>query len=259
MKTNYSNWLSRSVPHFATSLALCVLPFTASLAAEYDDLIQAAVDNPARLEASSDRDALRKPAAVIKFMGVQPGMTVLDIVAIGGYYTEILAGVVGEEGRVIAQALAAQGMDPDYAFAAHIRNSRHLDNVVPIYAEIKDLDLKENSVDQIFLIQNFHDLYFEAWETDPATTLAMFRKVLKPGGTLAVVDHVAPDDAPSSTGNTTHRISQVFATRTLQAAGFVLEAESDVLLNDTDDITKSVFGPEIRGKTSRFVQRYNSP
>ena len=87
----------------------------------------------------------------------------------------------------------------------------------------------------------------------------MFRKVLKPGGTLAVVDHVAPDDAPSSTGNTTHRISQVFATRTLQAAGFVLEAESDVLLNSTDDITKSVFAPEIRGKTSRFVQRYNSP
>ncbi|MDP6650533.1 MAG: hypothetical protein QGF90_00200 [Gammaproteobacteria bacterium] len=140
-------------------IALSILPFTAPQAQNYDALIQAAVDNPARLAASRERDPLRKPAEVIKFMGVQPGMTVLDMVAIGGYYTEILAGVVGENGRVISQALAAQGMDPNYAFAAHIRNSPHLDNVVPIYAELKDLDLEENSVDQVFLIQNFHDLY----------------------------------------------------------------------------------------------------
>ncbi|MDP6650532.1 MAG: hypothetical protein QGF90_00195 [Gammaproteobacteria bacterium] len=87
----------------------------------------------------------------------------------------------------------------------------------------------------------------------------MLRKVLKPGGTLAVIDHVAPDNAPSSTGNTTHRISPVFATRTLLAAGFELEAESDVLLNDTDDPTRTVYAPDLRGKTSRFVQRYNNP
>lgn len=252
MQSSYSNVL-------LLCAALTVLPFAVSQADDYDDLIQAAVDNQARLEANSSRDALRKPAEVIKFMGVQPGMTVLDLVAIGGYYTEILAGVVGESGRVISHALAAQGMNPDYPFAAHIRISRHLDNVVPIYADLKDLDLAENSVDQIFLIQNFHDLYFERWEADPDTVLAMFRKVLKPGGTLAVVDHVAPDDAPNSTGNTTHRISPMFAKRTLQAAGFVLEAESDVLLNATDDITKLVFAPDIRGKTSRFVLRYSNP
>ncbi|MBL4819454.1 MAG: class I SAM-dependent methyltransferase [Gammaproteobacteria bacterium] len=252
MKPEYSNSL-------LFIIALCVLPFNASQADAYDDLIQAAVDNPARLEASRNRDALRKPAEVIKFMGVEPGMTVLDLVAIGGYYTEILAGVVGENGRIISHALAANGMDPDYAFAAHIRNSRHLDNVVPIYADMKDLDLEENTVDQIFLIQNFHDLYFERWGADPDTALSMFRKVLKPGGTLAVVDHVAPDDAPSSTGDTTHRISKPFTTRTLEAAGFVLEAESDMLLNNTDDINKLVFAPDIRGKTSRFVQRYSNP
>ena len=138
---------------------LSILPFSALQAQNYDALVASAVNNSARLEASRERDVLRKPAEVIKFMGVQPGDTVLDLIAIGGYYTEILAGVVGENGRVIAQALAAQGMDPNYAFAAHIRNSPHLDNVVPIYAEMIDLDLEENSVDQIFLIQNFHDLY----------------------------------------------------------------------------------------------------
>ncbi|SVB47389.1 uncharacterized protein METZ01_LOCUS200243, partial [marine metagenome] len=68
---------------------------------DYDDLIKAAVNNPARAEANSSRDAARKPGEVIKFMGVKPGMTVLDMVSNGGFYAEILAGVVGNEGRVI--------------------------------------------------------------------------------------------------------------------------------------------------------------
>lgn len=252
MKINYSNL-------FVLCIALCALPFTALQADAYDDLISAAVGNPARLEANSSRDELRKPADVIKFMGVKPGMTVLDLMATGGYYTEILAGVVGESGRVISHEFAAEGMDPDYAFAAHIRRSRHLDNVVPIYADLKDLDMKENSVDQIFLIQNFHDLYFDRYDTDPDATLAVFRKALKPGGTLAVIDHVAEDSAPSSTGNSLHRISPVLTKRVLQEAGFVFEAESDILLNYTDDISRSVFAPDIRGKTSRFIHRYTSP
>lgn len=243
----------------AACVALSILPFAASQGAEIDDLIAGAVNNPARLEANSSRDAMRKPAEVIKFMGVEPGMTVLDMVAIGGYYTEILAGVVGSEGRVISHVFAASGRDPDYAFAAHIRNSEHLDNVVPIYADFNDLELADDTLDQIFLIQNFHDFYFERFAVDVDAILAMFRAALKPGGTLAVIDHVAVDDAPSSSGNSLHRISPVLTKRVLEAAGFVLEEESDVLLNDTDDPSKIVFMPEVRGKTSRFIHRYNSP
>ena len=242
------------------SVSLLLLPFATSQAAEIDDAIQAALNNPARLAESRIRDEARKPGEVIKFMGTAPGMTVLDLVGMGsGYYAEILAGIVGEGGRVISHGLPAQGMDPNNLFAAHIRNSPHLDNVVPIYANLRDLDLQENSVDQIFLILNFHDFYFEAWGIDPAVTLAMFRKILRPGGTLAVIDHAAPDNAPSSSGNTTHRISPVFTKSTLQTAGFILEGESNILRNDTDNLTQMVFAPEIRGKTSRFVLRYRNP
>jgi len=240
-------------------VALSSLLFSASEGAEIDDLIAGAVNNPARLEANTSRDALRKPAEVIKFMGVEPGMTILDVIAIGGYYTEILAGVVGSEGRVISHTFAASGMDPDDAFAAHIRNSEHLDNVVPIYADLKDLELAENTLDQIFLIQNFHDFYFENFAVDVDAKLAMFRSALKPGGTLAVIDHVAVDDAPSTSGNSLHRISPVLTKRVLEAAGFVLEEESNILFNDTDDPSKLVFLPDVRGKTSRFIHRYNSP
>ena len=240
-------------------LALITLPFTAIQADEYDDLIQAALAESGRLERNSSRDEARKPAEVIKFFGVKPGMTVLDVLATGGYYTEILAGVVGDSGRVISHEMAAEGMDPDYYFAAHIRNSPHLDNVVPIYADLRDLDLKENSLDQVFLIQNFHDLWFDDYAVDPDKTLAVFRKALKPGGTLAVIDHVAEDSAPTSVGNSIHRISPTLTKQVLENAGFVFEAESDILLNLSDDITRNVFAPDIRGNTSRFIHRYRNP
>ena len=240
-------------------LVLFTLPFTTIQADQYDDLIAAAINEPGRLERNSSRDDARKPAEVIRFMGVQPGMTVLDVLATGGYYTEILAGVVGDSGRVITHEMAAEGMDPDYYFAAHIRNSEHLDNVVPIYADLKDLDLKENSLDQIFLIQNFHDLWFDTYAVDPDKTLAVFRKALKPGGTLAVIDHVAEDSAPASTGDSIHRISPTLTKQILGDAGFVFEAESDILLNLSDDITRNVFAPDLRGKTSRFIHRYRNP
>jgi predicted methyltransferase len=240
-------------------MTLFSLPLVAAHADQYDDLVQAAIDESGRLERNSSRDEARKPADVIKFFGVQPGMTVLDVLATGGYYTEILAGIVGDSGRVISHEMAAEGMDPDYYFAAHIRNSPHLNNVVPIYADLRDLDLKEDSLDQIFLIQNFHDLWFDDYAVDPDKTLAVFRKALKPGGTLAVVDHVAEDSAPASAGNSIHRISPTLTRRVLEDAGFVFEAESDILLNLSDDIGRNVFSPDLRGKTSRFIHRYRNP
>ena len=90
MKNNYSKLLM-------LCLTLCALPLTTLQADEYEDVIRAAVNNPARLESNSNRDELRKPAEVIKFMGVKPGMVVLDLIATGGYYTEILAVVVGND------------------------------------------------------------------------------------------------------------------------------------------------------------------
>ena len=122
-----------------------------------DALIDAAVANPNRMEANKVRDPLRKPGEVIKFMGVGPGDTVLDMVSNGGYYAEILAGVVGKNGRVIAHSFQNAGMDPDNAYAKYIRDTPHMSNVVPIYASFNSLDLKENSLDYVFLIQNFHD------------------------------------------------------------------------------------------------------
>lgn len=245
------------------TMILCLVSslicFSSAQADDYDDLIKAAIDNPARKEANSVRDANRLPGDVIKFMGVKSGDTVLDMVSNGGYYAEILAGVVGDDGRVIAHMFSNAGMDPDNEYTKYIRDSSHMSNVVPIYASFNDLDVKENTLDYVFLIQNFHDFYFDRFDVDVKRILAMYRKALKPGGVMAVIDHKAADGAPSSTGNTIHRIDTAVVKSDMAKAGFQFEGELNVLRNDTDDPEKSVFDPSVRGKTSRFVLKFSNP
>ena len=226
---------------------------------QYDDLINKAVDNPARKESNKKRDPLRKPADVVKFMGVKPGMTILDMYSDGSHYTEILSAIVGNNGRVIAHMFPNAGRDPDNPTSTYIRTSDHLKNVVPIYANINDLDFKENSLDQIFIIQFYHDFYFKGIDVDIDKTLATFHKALKPGRIIAIVDNEAVMGSPSNTGDTLHRIDPAIVKRDMAKAGFIFEGENDVLLNDTDNKSISVFDDSVRGKTSRFIQKFRNP
>ena len=228
----------------------------------YDDIISKALNNPARAANNVARDESRKPGEIIKFMDVQPGMTVLDMVSNGGFYAEILANVVGDSGRIIAHTFAPAAMNPDFPYAKYIRESNHMNNVVLIYANFADLVLKENTLDRVFLVQNYHDLYFDRagyGVDDVQPVLAMFRKALKPGGVMAIIDHETNPGAPSSTGTTLHRINSDVVKNDMQTAGFVLAGNLDILMNTTDDKTKSVFDPANRGKTSRFILKFVSP
>jgi len=224
-----------------------------------DEIIKSALDNPARAESNSSRDAARMPGDVIKFMGVMPGDTVLDMVSNGGFYAEILAGVVGNDGRVIAHMFPSAGMDPNNEYAAKIRTADHMQNVVPIYASFNDLDLEENTLDSVFLIQNYHDFHFDRFDVDLGRILAMYRKALKPGGVMVIIDHQAVEGAPAITGTTVHRIDAAIVKSEMAAAGFKFEGEMDILMNDTDDPSVLVFDPSVRGKTSRFIQKYSNP
>ena len=81
-------------------IALCALAHSVSAQSA---AIAAAVANSARPEADRARDGDRRPAEVLSFLGIAPGMKVADLAAGGGYYSEILARVVGAEGRVYLQ------------------------------------------------------------------------------------------------------------------------------------------------------------
>lgn len=223
----------------------------------------AAVANPARPPADLERDAGRKPAAVLEFFGIAPGMTILDMFSGGGYYTEILGSVAGPEGHVVAQANKAY-----LKFVGDEFKARHADNRLPnvtvLMAENNELQLDENQFDAILMVLSFHDTFWISPEDDwpeidrPALQAELFA-ALKPGGVLGVIDHQAIPGSSGETGGTVHRIDRAIVVDELTQAGFVLEAESDLLRNPADDHSKGVFDPDIRGKTDRFVLKFRKP
>ncbi|MGB5688486.1 MAG: hypothetical protein WBM45_04375, partial [Woeseiaceae bacterium] len=222
-----------------------------------------AVANPARPEADRARDERRKPAEVLEFLGIAPGMTVLDTFSGGGYYTEILSYTVGNSGRIIAQSNKAYLQFVGEEFENRYLGGR-LGNVQVLMAENNELELEPDSLDAIMLVLSFHDLYYAAPEDgwpaiDVPAFLAELHSGLRTGGFVGIIDHYAADGAPSETGSTTHRIDPAIVIATMTEAGFVLDGQSDILRNPDDDYEKTVFDPELRGKTDRFVMRFRKP
>jgi len=224
---------------------------------------EAAVASEARPDADRARDAGRKPAEVLEFMGIEPGMTVLDMFTGGGYYAEIIAGVVGEQGKVIAQSNQAYLGFVGEAFQERFGSGR-LTNVEVLMAENNELSLEADTLDAVMLVLSFHDLYHSDAENgwpriDGPAFLAELKKGLKPGGVVAIIDHHAAAGSPSDTGTTVHRIDPAIVLADMEAAGFICEETSDMLRNPDDDYSKMVFAEGIRGKTDRFVMRFRSP
>ena len=232
-------------------------------AAPATSIYEDAVANDARPEADRARDAGRKPAEVLAFLGITPGMTVLDMFSGGGYYTEILSYTVGDSGRVIAQTNEAYLQFVGDEFEERYLGGR-LGNAQVLMAENNELKLEAESLDAILLVLSFHDLFYAAPEqgwpaVDIAAFLAELYSGLRTGGVVGIIDHYAAEGAPSDTGGTTHRIDAAIVIAMMTEAGFELDAQSDMLRNPDDDYEKVVFDPEIRGKTDRFVMRFRKP
>jgi predicted methyltransferase len=226
-------------------------------------IYEMAVASEARPESDRARDADRKPVAVLEFLEIEPGMTVLDMFTGGGYYAEIISGIVGEQGKVIAQSNQAYLGFVGEAFKERFGSGR-LTNVEVLMAENNELSLEADSLDAVMLVLSFHDLYHSdpenGWpKIDGPAFLAELKKGLKPGGIIAVIDHYAEAGAPAETGDTLHRIDPAIVLADMEAAGFVLDGQSELLRNPDDDLGKIVFAPDLRGKTDRFLMRFRNP
>ena len=213
----------------------------------------------ARSEADRARDEARKPAEVIAFLGIEPGMTVLDLLAAGGWYTEVLATAVGPQGTVYAHNTQfllemREGVN-DKAMSTRLADNR-LPNVQRLDRELDDLGLEPGSVDAAMFALNFHDVYNRGGPEAALGVLTTIFEVLKPGGILAIIDHDGAADADNAS---LHRIERAKVIEVVQTSAFELDGESGVLHHHEDDLTAMVFAPEIRGKTHRFVLRLKKP
>jgi predicted methyltransferase len=242
----------------ATALALCV----AAPAQSQSTVAAAVADTAARSEANVKLDASRKPADVLKFLGLKPGMRVSDPFGGNLYWAEITAPAVGPKGRVSIwepkQFYDQKTYDNYQALKA--RQPNVWMRVSPFEAP----DLPVNAYDFMLINLDYHDVYWESAKygvvrMDPDQWLKTVYAAMKPGAVVGVIDHVANAGDPRATVEKFHRIDPDVVKADFKRAGFKLEAESDMLRNAADDHSLNVFDPKIRGKTDRFVFKFRKP
>jgi predicted methyltransferase len=238
------------------AIALACIP--AVLAAQSS--IASALSAADRPKADTDRDADRKPAALLAFAGVRPGDRVADIMPGTGYFTRIFSHVVGPKGHVLAivptelaqvapnlaASATALGNDPAYAnISVSIAPTVSLSAPLPI--------------DLAWTSDNYHDLYAFFGADKAAQFDAAVYRMLKPGGVFIVIDHAAAPGIDQAAIKRMHRIDPAIVKAQVEAAGFKLESESAILSNPDDGHDRPVFDPVIKGHTDQFVLKFRKP
>jgi predicted methyltransferase len=248
IRTKVAQQFSREANMMRTLAATGALVLTLAYAAA----------SPAQAPQDALTDPALKRAEVLAFIGIKPGDKIADIIA--GRFVRAFSEAVGPTGRVYA-------VDPAEVVKAHPTTFATLNtlaanpayaNVTVVSGPIDELALP-HGLNEVFIRQNYHDLHDKFM--GPADIAKFNRHVyeaLKPGGVFVVLDHSAPGTDLAAT-ETLHRIDEAAVKREVEAAGFVLDAESNILANPADDHTKMVFDPAIRGKTDQFLLRFKKP
>jgi len=243
---------------FAAVAALAILTPAVALAQDFppargqaprpdfseDSVLQAVIDSPLRSEAARARDAYRHPFETLTFWGLRPGLTVVEIEpGAGAWWTDILAPYAAQTGGRYVAAWVDTA-NPQTSEGA--RNARAAlearfagDRAVFGQASVVDfgpqsgVGLPDQSADMVLVARAFHN--WAQSEGRTARYMSEFFRVLKPGGVLVVEQHRA--EAGSVVGETasTGYVPESYVIEAAQAAGFVLEARSDINANPLDD------------------------
>ena len=217
------------------------------------------VADAGRNDADRELDEGRQPVDVLEFSGIERGDVVADFMAGGGYYTALLAGMVGPSGTVYA-------INPTRFHNAEAWEGRLAadKNIRTMVSDPRGMQLAPGSVDAIFAHLTFHDLYFESERfefprLDVDFMLANWFAAVRPGGEVIIIDHVGEKGDPRAIVNSVHRIDPDRVIADMTKTGFRLVDRSDMLQRSDDTINVSVFDESVRGKTSRFVMKFQKP
>ena len=258
---------------FRTSLisAFAIFPSLALSIDGDETAVILAMEKKGRLAQDISRDNRSRPEKVIPLLRLESGDRVADIFGGGGYYSELLASIVGHQGEVILhnndgfEAWGINGLNDRFA------QNRDPGNITRHTRSGINLDLESQSLDGILIVMAFHDLYvipkrYNGKEYvavgNPANTeyfLEQIFSALKPGGRFVVVDHSADASMDLETLTDLHRIEESFARQEIESAGFKFIESSEALRNPTDDGRLIVFDLDIQGKTDRFIFAFERP
>jgi len=224
--------------------------------------IAAALADPDRPADQVARDGLRKPGEVISFAGMKPGDRIGEIMPASGYFTRIFSRVAGPRGRVYAfvpieEVRNCLWSETDGGLA--LAHDPHYPNVHVSVAPVDEYRAAE-PLDVVFTAQNYHDLHDPFMgPADLKVFDANVFRALKHGGVFLVIDHAAEAGSGVRDTNTLHRIDPAVIVKEVEAAGFKLAAEGNMLRNPADAHTLFVFDPRVRGRTDQVVLKFAKP
>lgn len=248
--------------------SLLIFSNTLSWAQESDLALM--LTNSERPDEDKARDDSRRPAEVLAFLGIDEGMTVMDVFAIGGYYTEVLAIAVGPSGKVISHNVPRLMSREDIVQSISARRDRYenievlvnnltdgvqtteIAHIGPHFTDPSDY---AGRVDAAITALNMHDFVRYGDETAQAMLTSVYN-MLKPGGVFGVIDHRGVDGYDNEA---LHRITDEELHEQLENAGFVVEAESDILSNPLDDHSLHMRDESLNRNTDRILVRARKP
>ena len=214
-------------------LSFIILMFTNAI---FANPLDTAISSSDRTPEYMDRDQFRHPKETLIFMGISSDMNVVELWPSRGWYSEILAPFLKEEGNYLGA-----GLDPNYSsWAKRVikRNAdRRAQNEIFSSMQMTTLFIDEtpitnkNSVDMVLTFRNLHN-----W-LKAERLMDVFNKsyaVLKPGGIFGVVEHRAIPGTSIEDMNKSGYVTEKLAIEYAEKAGFVLIATSEINANPKD-------------------------
>jgi predicted methyltransferase len=201
---------------------------------------------------------------LVGFADVERGSTVIDVYPGDGDWTRLFSDTVGPEGQVYSfvptEIVQVKNDAVDRAQALADEPGR--ENVTAVSANLVALPKVIPAADVLWMHLFYHDLHTALIQANGATAAEFNRAVfarLKPGGSYVIVDHAAAAGTGTRDPQLLHRIDPASVRDEVEAAGFVLVAESNMLANTNDPHAAKVFDPSIKGQTDRFAYRFTKP
>jgi predicted methyltransferase len=202
-----------------------------------------------------------KQSELIRFARIEAGSSVIDVYPGDGAWTRLFSDIAGPEGRVysfVPAEVAHFKNDPVGLMRTLAKEPGH-ENVVAVSADLVAMAEVTQPADVVWLHLFYHDLHTALIQAKGATAVDFNRAVyerLKPGGTYVIIDHAAAAGSGTSDTPSLHRIDPASVREEVEAAGFVLDGESSILVNKGDPLSIKVFDPSIKGETDRFAYRF---
>ncbi|MEO8001397.1 MAG: methyltransferase [Arenimonas sp.] len=250
--------------------------------AQFDSAIATVLAGDWRSPENKARDKYRHPKETLRFFGIKPDDTVVEITPSTGWYSEVLAPLVKNKGRYFGVVTDPAKTSSDASRASNEKQNKALRDkfaaLTNVYgnASLLEIDPKAPSIgeassaDVVLTFRNVHNWMAAGTE---AEMFEAFFEVLKPGGTLGVVEHRASDEVPK--GDKSGYVGEAQVIAMALAAGFTFDARSEINANpkDTKDYVNGVWTlpPNLRdgeknrekylaiGESERMTLRFKKP